>query len=135
MNQAASDERTVMPNFFWARRFRTVPPNFTLPKCSLGGSLSLHLLETAALPNRHSQRRLSDARYVINKFEAFATARNLLRPRQSVEDAVRRHTACLPAVEVHLSTTHARKRRRGQLSWVSIVRLHRIADKTARQQL
>ncbi|POM59184.1 hypothetical protein PHPALM_32130 [Phytophthora palmivora] len=133
MNPAASDERTVMPNFYWTGRFRRVPPDFALLKCLVAHLWTLwrcgnaekqvpplHLLETADLPNRNSQKRLSDVRYLMKKIEAYATARNLLRSRQSVEEAVRVYTACLPAVEVPHSTNHVRKRRRGQLSWVSI---------------
>ncbi|OWZ18978.1 hypothetical protein PHMEG_0006839 [Phytophthora megakarya] len=63
--------------------------------------------------NRNSQKRLSDARYLMKKIEAFATARDLLRSGQSVEETGRVYAACSSAVEVPLHTTHARKRRRG----------------------
>ncbi|EGZ21659.1 hypothetical protein PHYSODRAFT_421592, partial [Phytophthora sojae] len=91
---------TALPTFFWAGRFRRVHPDFVFPECSAAhlwvlwrcGNVEkrlppLRLLEGADMPNRNSQKRLSDTRYLMNKIEI--------------------------------------KRRRGQLSWVPVVRLHR----------
>ncbi|OWY91526.1 hypothetical protein PHMEG_00039862 [Phytophthora megakarya] len=67
MNPAASDERTVMPFFFWTGRFRRAPPDVALSKCSCENVekqvLPLDLLQTAALSSRNSQKRLVDDRY------------------------------------------------------------------------
>ncbi|GMF32529.1 unnamed protein product [Phytophthora lilii] len=107
------DEHATLPTFVWDGRFRRVPPDFALPECSVAhlwvlwrcGNAEkqyppLYLLEGADMPNRNTQKRLSDARYLMKKIEALATAKNLLRRRQTVEEAVQVFTACSSAVEV-----------------------------------
>eukprot|EP00644_Phytophthora_capsici_P006645 jgi/Phyca11/118431/e_gw1.36.382.1 len=100
------------PTFFWNGKFRRVPPDFELPDCSVAmlwvlwqcGNASkktppLRMLDGRDMPNRNLQKRLSDARYLM----------------RMVEDEAKR--------------TGNRKRRRGQLSWISVVALHRRAHR------
>ncbi|ETL41182.1 hypothetical protein L916_07778 [Phytophthora nicotianae] len=144
-NSTSTDDRVTPSTFFWAGRFRRVPSDFVLPtRCVANlwvlwrcGNAEkqlppLCMLDGVDMPNRNSQKRLSDARYLMKRLEAIGTARNLLRRRQTVEEVVRVYAACSSAVKVPLTTAHARKRRRRQLTWVSVVRLHRIADRATR---
>ncbi|ETM97880.1 hypothetical protein PPTG_19954 [Phytophthora nicotianae INRA-310] len=144
-NSTSTDDRVTPSTFFCAGRFRRVPSDFVLPECSVANLWDLWrcgnaekqlpplcMLDGVDMPNSNSQKRLSDARYLMKNLEAIGTTRNLLRRRQTVEEVVRVDAASSSAVEVPLTTAHARMRRRRQLTWVSVVRLHRIADRATR---
>jgi len=94
-----------LPTYFWSGRFRRVPHNFTVPEClpahlrvlwRCGNAVAivefgagkklltpLRLVDDADMPNRNSQKRLSDVRYLMKKVETYAAARDLLRPGQA----------------------------------------------------
>ncbi|OWY97266.1 hypothetical protein PHMEG_00032255 [Phytophthora megakarya] len=108
-------ETTTLPTFFWARRFRRIPPDFAFPECSV---VHLWVLRCCG----HAKK----------KIEAIAAESNLLSSTQTVEEAIHIYTVCASSVEVPSTTVGARKRRRGQFAWTPIVRLHRIADKNGR---
>eukprot|EP00644_Phytophthora_capsici_P013252 jgi/Phyca11/100851/e_gw1.5.944.1 len=99
----------VTPSFFWNGRFRRVPADFKLCQCSVQnlwvlwqcGNASkkippLRALDGHDMPTRNLQKRLSDT-----------------------------FSACADSVDVPLRTSTARKRRRGQLSWTTVVALLR----------
>lgn len=87
------------------------------------------MLDGRDMPNRNLQKRLSDARYLMRMIEDEAKRTGLWRARESVADALNTFAACSKSVEVPEQTTRKRKRRRGQLSWISVVALHRRARK------
>ncbi|KUF92717.1 hypothetical protein AM587_10004891 [Phytophthora nicotianae] len=105
------------PCFFWDGRFRRVPADFKL------------LLDGRDMPTRNLQKRLSDVRYLMSIVEDRAKRTGVYGVHQTVEDAVKTFSACADSVDVPPRTSTARKRRRGQLSWTTVVALNRKSRK------
>ncbi|ETP31505.1 hypothetical protein F442_19625 [Phytophthora nicotianae P10297] len=130
------------PCFFWDGRFRRVPADFKLCECSVEklwvlwqcGNTSknippLRVLDGRDMPTRNLQKRLSDVRYLMSIVEDRAKRTGVYGVHQTVEDAVKTFSACADSVDVPPRTSTARKRRRGQLSWTTVVALNRKSRK------
>ncbi|ETO62281.1 hypothetical protein F444_19805 [Phytophthora nicotianae P1976] len=130
------------PCFFWDGRFRRVPADFKLCECSVEklwvlwqcGNTSknippLRVLDGRDMPTRNLQKRLSDVRYLMSIVEDRSKRTGVYGVHQTVEDAVKTFSACADSVDVPPRTSTARKRRRGQLSWTTVVALNRKSRK------
>ncbi|KUG01323.1 hypothetical protein AM587_10002337 [Phytophthora nicotianae] len=131
-----------IPSLCWGGRFRRVPPDFQLPDCSVAalwvswmcGNASkklppLRMLDGRDMPSRNLQKRLSDARYLMTSIESEAKPTGLWQANPTHEDAVKIFTSCASISTIPDRTAQRRKRRSGQLSWTTVVALHRRSNR------
>ncbi|KAG3119340.1 hypothetical protein PI125_g2044 [Phytophthora idaei] len=131
-----------VPSLSFKQLRKRLKPDFELPDCSVAvlwvlwqcGNADkktppLRILDGRDMPNKNQQKRLSGSRYLMRMVEEEAKRTGSWCSHQSVEAAVKTFAACEKSVDVPRLTTNNRRRRRRQLSWTSVVALHRRASK------
>ncbi|KAF1323390.1 hypothetical protein FI667_g10578, partial [Globisporangium splendens] len=132
-------------NFFWGGKYRRAPEDFVFPDASARGMWILwrcgnpaaklppfKLFESQDMPTRNCQKRLSDARYLMNKIELKLEAIGKQKERLTIEEATAFFFECADAIEVSDTTKTSRKRRAEQLSWKTVASLVRKKHQVSR---
>ena len=117
---------------------RCLPVGYEIPNCSIYNLWLLWCCGSQfndtpplryAIPGtkleRNLQRRLSDLRFIMRRIERRATELGMMNSVFSQDEAHHIFAMCKESVAVSPITLKSRKRRRGQLSWVTVVKLLR----------
>jgi hypothetical protein len=131
--------------YMWGGTFHQFPEDFHLPNGSVANAWQLWCCGDAAkrfpplkrllpqdLKDKNERKRLSEFRYLMICIERKALELGLLKSSWTVEDAISTFSACQDAVEVSDTSEKQRKRRKTQLSWVTIATLKRKAERERR---
>ncbi|KAG2990539.1 hypothetical protein PC120_g22917 [Phytophthora cactorum] len=84
------------------------------------------------LSNRNQRKRLCELKFLMKKIELRAQALGLLTTKVSFDEAIDVFQQCKDVIDLPPETTNSRKRRRGQLVWVSAATILRKQAKVAR---
>eukprot|EP00644_Phytophthora_capsici_P006757 jgi/Phyca11/103632/e_gw1.8.420.1 len=91
----------------------------------------LRQLRPADLSDLNQRKRLCELRFLIRKIELKASENRLSTTNISFSTAADLFQQCKESIELPASTESNRKRRRGQLVWVSVATLLRKKSKTS----
>jgi hypothetical protein len=126
----------------WGGSLHIVAENFDIPNVPMKdawqmwivgdqrlGVPPLRRLQPRDLSTKNKRKRLSDLRYVMRKLEQRATELNIPYKNKDLQHAIDVYNQCADVIEVPDQTSNNRKRRKGQLVWLSVVRLLLKQDK------
>ncbi|KAG3160194.1 hypothetical protein PI126_g7008 [Phytophthora idaei] len=84
------------------------------------------------LSNRNQRKRLCELKFLMKKIELRAQALGLSTTKVSFDEAIDVFQQCKDVIDLPPETTNSRKRRRGQLVWVSAATILRKQANVAR---
>lgn len=132
----------------WTEMMPQFPPGYTLPRgttdqawlywCCGDQSLQtppLRRLDPSHLPTTNDRKRLSDLKFLMQRLENRATELGLSTSRVTMEEAAAIYDRCKGAIELTEQTHNGRKRRRGQLVWITVATEVRKSARLSREAL
>ncbi|DBA05028.1 TPA: hypothetical protein N0F65_000716 [Lagenidium giganteum] len=90
-------------------------------------------MKSPDLMDRNQRKRLSDLRHLMSILKARAVQLGLRHQGITADEALTEFEQCKDAIEVDTNTPAQRKRRRGQLVWITVTTLLRKRARTANQ--
>ncbi|KAG2760652.1 hypothetical protein PC129_g16318 [Phytophthora cactorum] len=138
-------EETSYPVYHWGGGMHLFPEDMALPSgsaeqawvywCCGNTAKTLppyHQLCPSDLSNRNQRKRLCELKFLMKKIELRAHALGLSTTKVSFNEAIDVFQQCKDVIDLPPETTNSRKRRRGQLVWVSAATILRKQAKVAR---
>jgi hypothetical protein len=130
--------------YMWGGKFHSFPEGFCLPKCSILEAWRLWCLGDERLnyppfrslrPDdfslKNARKRLSDYKFVMNKLEQKAAELQLSTEASTEEEILAVFESCRGAISVTPETLTGKRRRTGQLTWLTVVDFLRSNQKHA----
>ncbi|CAK4521008.1 unnamed protein product [Aphanomyces euteiches] len=115
-----------------------LPQNYTLPNGSLypmwilgccgspaESTPPLRFVSSGWRLDRNLQKRLSDLRFLMRRIESKARSLTMMKTSMTQDEAQKVFLACGDAISINNTTHQSLVRRRGQLTWRTIVKLLR----------
>ena len=121
-------------SYNWGGKLHFFPEDFQFPKGTpleawrywcvgdeLNGYPPLKRLTPDELGTKNLRKRLSDFKFVMNKIEARASELGIAKASPSEEEAIEIYNSCSGVIEIPPNTTTGKRRRTGQLTWMTAV--------------
>ena len=128
--------------YMWGGKFHFFPENFHLPRGSvleawrnwcMGnerlGYPPFKTLRPDDFSDSNGRKRLSDYWFVMNKIEQKANELEIPMPIKTEEEAVSVFERCRSVVSIPPETLTGKRRRTGQLTWLTVVDFLRCKNK------
>ena len=128
--------------YMWGGKFHFVPEDFHLPKGSVVeawrnwcmgderlGYPPFKSLRPDDFSNKNARKRLSDYRFMMMQIEQKASDLGIHMPIKTEQEAVSVFERCKSVVSVPQETMTGKRRRTGQLSWLTVVDFLRCKSK------
>lgn len=120
--------------YHWGGRIQLLPEGFQFPA---GGVLeawrfwccgdqskgypALKSVNPEDLPTTNHRKRFCDLKFLMNKIEERAKDLGLEKSQMSEMEAIETYNACKDVVEISATTLTGKKRRTGQITWMTVV--------------
>ncbi|DAZ99387.1 TPA: hypothetical protein N0F65_005289 [Lagenidium giganteum] len=128
--------------YTWGGGLHAFPQNVRLPDgspqqaweywcCGVDRLPPFRTMKSADLMDRNQRKRLSDLRHLMSILQARAVQLGLRHQGITADEALTVLEQCKDAIEVETHTPAQRKRRRGQLVWITDTTLLRKRARTA----
>ena len=142
---ATSTRSHPNPIHHWGGKFHYFPETFQFPSSGVleawrywcvgdesNGYPPLKRLTPDELATKNLKKRLSDFKFLMKKIEDRATQLGLSKANPTEEEAIEIYNACCDVIPIASTTETGKRRRIGQLTWLTAVDILRSSTKASK---